>query len=153
MQADAIERQDSLAVEVRDHVKMFHFYFYSLQPFDDVNSRHLNAALNLSDSSAYQEYKNLQERGYYSQIISANISQDVLDYDSIQVDISQRPYHFRYYGKLRMSRSTSILTRSIITEGYIRDLGKMGISDKNPHGLLIEHFKVDDNRDLSLEKR
>jgi conjugative transposon TraK protein len=93
VEAEAIERHDSLAVEIRDHVKMFHYYFYSLQPDEEVNGRHLTAAMYLADSSAFQEYKNLQESGYYSRIISNNISQDVLDYDSISVDVTRVPYY------------------------------------------------------------
>lgn len=151
VEAQAIERHDSLAVEIRDHVKMFHYYFYTLQPDDVVNKRHLAAAMELADSTAFQEYRSLQESGYYSRIISNNISQEVTDVDSISVDVSHEPYYFKYYGKLRMERPTTILTRSIITEGYVRML--KGVSDKNPHGMLIEGWKISDNRDLSLEKR
>jgi conjugative transposon TraK protein len=150
MDALAVQRTDSLQVEIRDHVKMFHYYFYSLQPDDAVNKRHLTAALYLADNSARQEYNNLTESGYYSNIISANISQEVPEYDSIQVDVNRNPYVFRYYGKLRIIRATSILTRSLVTEGYIR---MTDISDNNPHGMLIERWKVDDNKDLLLEKR
>jgi len=150
MDAVGIERSDSLEVEIRDHVKMFHYYFYSLQPDDAVNKRHVTAALYLADNSAKQEYNNLAENGYYSNIISANISQEVEDYDSIQVDVNRVPYAFRYFGKIRITRATSILTRSLITEGIIRITD---ISDHNPHGMLIERWKVDENKDLELEKR
>ncbi|HVU97743.1 MAG TPA: conjugative transposon protein TraK [Puia sp.] len=150
MDAIATQRSDSLQVEIRDHVKMFHFYFYSLQPDEAVNKRHVTAALYLADNSARQEYNNLSENGYYTNIISANVSQEVLDYDSIQVDINHVPYSFRYFGKLRIIRATSVLTRSLITEGYVR---MTDISDHNPHGMLIERWKVDDNKDLTLEKR
>lgn len=150
LDAQAIERSDSLAVEIRDHVKMFHYFFYSLQPDEEVNKRHITAALYLADNSARQEYNNLLENGYYSNIISANVSQEVPDYDSIQVNISQQPYYFRYFGKLKIIRSTSILNRSLITEGYIRITD---ISDKNPHGFIIERWKILANSDLSIEKR
>ena len=150
MDAIAIERTDSLSVEIRDHVKMFHYYFYSLQPDDQVNKRHITASLYLADNSAAQAYRDLVEQGYYSNIISGNVSQEVLDYDSIQVNINHTPYYFKYFGKLRIVRTTSILTRSLITEGYIR---QTDISDRNPHGFLIENWKVLDNQDLSLEKR
>lgn len=150
MDALAVQRSDSLQVEIRDHVKMFHYYFYSLQPDDAVNKRHLTAALYLADNSARQEYSNLTESGYYSNIISANVSQEVPDYDSIQVDVSHAPYAFHYFGKLRIVRTTSVLTRSLVTEGYIR---MTDVSDHNPHGMLIERWKVDDNKDLQLEKR
>jgi conjugative transposon TraK protein len=151
MNAIAIDRKDSLSVELRDHVKMFHFYFYSLEPDEQIIKRHLIAALYLADNSAKQEYDNLTETGYYSNIISGNISQQVLDPDSVQVNTSQPPYYFRYYGKLRIVRETSILTRSLITEGAVRVLG--AVSDKNPHGFLIENWKVLENKDLSVELR
>ena len=151
VEAQAIERRDSLSVEIRDHVKMFHYYFYSLEPDDLANTRHIGQALYLADSSAFREHKSLIEQGYYSRILSNDIDQQVEDYDSITVDISHVPYYFKYYGKLRLSRPTSILTRSLVTEGYVRLLGT--VSDHNPHGMLIEGWKVDDNHDLTFEKR
>jgi conjugative transposon TraK protein len=150
LNATSVDRADSIGVEIRDHVKMFHFYFYSLQPDEEVNKKHTTAALYLADNSARQEFDNLTESGYYSQIISANVSQEVLDYDSIQVNLDHQPYYFRYFGKLKITRTTSILTRSLITEGYIR---MTTISTKNPHGMLIERWKVLENKDLILEKR
>jgi conjugative transposon TraK protein len=130
---------------------MFHFYFYSLEPDEQIIKRHLTAALYLADNSAKQEYDNLTETGYYSNIMSGNISQQVADPDSILVSTGQPPYYFRYYGKLRIVRETSILTRSLVTEGAVRQL--TSVSDKNPHGFLIENWKVLDNKDLSVEIR
>jgi len=152
LEAAGVERSDSMAVELRDHVKMFHYYFYTLQPDDAANKRHIIAALYLADNAARQEYNNLLESGYYNNLISANINQEVSDYDSIQVDLNRTPYYFRYYGKLRIIRTTSILTRSLVTEGYIRVMPG-AISDHNPHGMLIERWKVIENKDVNLEKR
>jgi len=151
LDAVAVNRRDSLAVEIRDHVKMFHYYFYSLAPNEQVNTRNLTAAMYLADSTAFMEYRNLQEKGYYSEIIAGNITQEVLPYDSIQVDVSRAPYHFRYYGKLQDARPTSVLTKSIVTEGYVRITDD--ISDKNPHGFQIQDWKIIDSRDLKLEKK
>jgi conjugative transposon TraK protein len=150
MDALAVDRADSLAVEIRDHVKMFHYYFYTLQPDEEVNRKHLTSALYLADNSARQEFENLTENGYYFSIISGNISQQVQDYDSITVDINQYPYFFKYFGKLKIIRPTSITIRSLITQGYIRTTE---ISSRNPHGFLIEGWKVLDNLDLTVEKR
>ena len=157
LDAMAIDRVDSLSVEIRDHVKMFHYYFYSLQPDEEINKKHMLSALYLADNSARQEYNNLQENGYYSGVISANITQLVPDYDSIQIDITHQPIRFKYFGKLKLIRSTSILTRSLITEGYIRTTINnrpiQAISDHNPHGFIIEGWKVLENQDLTSEKR
>jgi conjugative transposon TraK protein len=151
MDAYAINRSDSIVVEIRDHVKTFHYDFYSLQPDETVNRKHLIAALYLADNSVQQEYDSLTYKGYYSGIVSDNIIQEVLDYDSISVDLNQAPYHFIYYGKIKMTRDASIVTRSLITEGYIRVLPT--VSDHNPHGFLIERWKVLENRGLSIEKK
>jgi conjugative transposon TraK protein len=150
MDALATDRREKLPVEIRDHVKMFHFYFYSLEPDNEVIRAHTTKALYLADAAAKTEYDNLNETGYYANIQSGNISQQVEEPDSIQVNIDQLPYYFRYYGKLKIIRATTITTRSLITEGYIRTTTA---SDNNPHGLLIERWKIIENKDINTQKR
>ena len=150
MDALATDRREKLPVEIRDHVKMFHFYFYSLEPDNEVIKAHTTKALYLADATAKTEYDNLNETGYYSGVQSGNISQQVEEPDSIQVNIDQQPYYFRYYGKLKIIRPTTITTRSLVTEGYIRTTTA---SDNNPHGFLIERWKILDNHDINLQKR
>ncbi len=150
MDALATDRREKLPVEIRDHVKMFHYYFYSLEPDIEVINAHTTKALYLADATAKTEYDNLNETGYYSGLQSGNISQQVEEPDSIQVNVDQQPYYFRYYGKLKIIRATTITTRSLVTEGYIRTTTA---SDNNPHGLLIERWKILDNHDLNLQKR
>ena len=104
----------------------------------------------LADETAKTEYDNLHENNYYGNIISGNISQTI-EPDSVVVNISTVPYYFKYFGKLKIIRSTTITTRSLITEGYIRSL--QTTSDNNPHGLLIERWRVLENKDLTIEKR
>ncbi|MBS1598454.1 MAG: conjugative transposon protein TraK [Bacteroidetes bacterium] len=150
LEAVAIDRSDSLAVEIRDHVKMFHYYFFSLEPDEEVIKRNMTKALYLADGSAKKVFDDLTEAGYYTNLISGNVSQKVEDYDSIAVDIARLPYSFKFFGKLKIVRSTSVVTRSIISEGIIR-VGK--ISDKNPHGFLIERWAILENKDLKIENR
>ena len=150
MDALATDRREKLPVEIRDHVKMFHFYFYSLEPDNEVIKAHTTKALYLADATAKTEYDNLNETGYYSGVQSGNISQQVEEPDSIQVNIDLQPYYFRYYGKLKIIRPTTITTRSLVTEGFIRTTTA---SDNNPHGFLIERWKILDNHDINLQKR
>lgn len=150
MEALATDRTEKLPVEIRDHVKMFHFYFYSLEPDEKVIKAHITKALYLADGTAKAEYDDLNETGYYSGLESGNISQQVEEPDSIQVNIDQLPYYFKYSGKLKIIRATTITTRSLVTEGYIRTTTA---SDNNPHGLLIENWKILANKDLTIEKR
>src|SRR5215831_3423477 len=114
LEAYASERKDNIPVEARDHVKMFHYYFFTLDPDEKVIQTNIGKALYLADGSAKQQYDNLKENSYYANIISGNISQELLA-DSILISIAQYPYYFKYTGKQRIIRPTSIVTRSLMT--------------------------------------
>lgn len=144
LEAFAAERKDNIPVEARDHVKMFHHYFFSLDPDEKVIHDHISRALNLADGSAKAKYDDLKEDRYYAGIISGNISQRVL-MDSIVVDMDQYPYYFKYYGKEKIIRSSTVVIRSLVTEGYLRSVAR---SDHNPHGFLIEGWRVLENNNL-----
>jgi conjugative transposon TraK protein len=149
LQAFAAERKDNVPVEARDHIKMFHHYFFTLDPDDKVIQTNIAKALYLADASAKEQYDNLKENSYYSNIISGNISQQI-EADSIVVDVNQYPFYFRYYGKEKIIRPASIVTRSLITEGYLRNVSR---SDNNPHGFLIEKWKTLENKDIKTMAR
>ena len=145
----AADRKDNLSVEARNHVKTFHQYFFSLDPDEKVIQANLVKALYLADASAKRAYDNLKENGYYSNIISGNISQQI-SIDSVQVDTNQHPYYFRCYATQSIIRTTSLVLRSLLTEGYLRSVNR---SDNNPHGFLIERWTILDNRDIKSENR
>lgn len=149
LEAWSAERKDNIPVEGRDHVRMFHHHFFTLDPDDKVIQANIMRALYLADASAKRQYDNLKENRYYSNIISGNISQEIA-IDSIQVDIDQYPFYFRCYAQQKLIRTTSIVTRSLITEGYLRNVSR---SDNNPHGFLIEKWNTLENRDLKTENR
>ena len=101
----------------------------------------------LSDGSAKTAYDNLKESGYYSNLISGNISQSIA-IDSIQVNIDSYPFYWRCYATETITRTTSMLIRSLLTEGYLREVAR---SDNNPHGFLIERWNTLENRDIKTE--
>lgn len=149
LEAFSAERKDNVPVEARDHIKMFHYYFFSLDPDDKVIADHIGQALYMADRSAKKQFDNLTESGYFSGLISGNISQEVA-MDSITLNMTAYPYYFRYYGKQQIIRPSAILHRSLITEGYLRNVSR---SDANPHGFLIERWQIIDNRDLDIKNR
>lgn len=149
LQALSSERKDNIEVEARDHIKMFHYYFFNLDPDDKVIDANLRAALYLADNSAQKQYEDLKENGYYSSVISGNVSQQMV-MDSVQVDLRSYPYYFKYFGTEKIIRPTAIVTRSLMTEGYLRNVTR---SDNNAHGFLIERWRILDNHDINLEKR
>lgn len=149
LEAYAADRKDNVPVEARDHVKMFHHYFFTMDPDDKVINGNINKALYLADGTAKQQYDNLKENGYYTNLISGNISQEIQS-DTITINIDSYPYYFRYKGQQKIIRPTTIVTRSLMTEGYLRNVSR---SDNNSHGFLIEKWKTLENKDLKIENR
>lgn len=149
LEAYASERKDNVPVEARDHVKTFHKFFFTLDPDDKVIKTNITKALYLADDSAKRIYDDLKENGFYSGIISGNISQTII-IDSVSVDTRDYPYRFKCFARQHIIRTTSIAKRNLITEGSLRNVSR---SDNNPHGFLIERFNTIENRDLAVENR
>lgn len=145
----AASRKENIGVEVRDHVKRFHELFFSLDPDEKAIATTIKKALYLSDGSAKKQYDDLVETGYIAGIISGNVSQQIV-IDSVQVVTTAEPFVFRCYATLHIIRSTSIVTRNLITQGYLRSVAR---SDNNPHGLLIEKWETIENKDIKMEER
>ena len=149
LEAYAAERKDNIPVEATDHVKMFHHFFFTLDPDDKVIQANIAKALYLADASAKQQYDNLRENGYYSNLISGNISQE-MQMDSITINTNVYPFYFRYQGKQRIIRPMTIVTRNLVTEGFLRNVSR---SDNNSHGFLIEKWRTLENKDIKTEQR
>ena len=149
IEAFSAERKDNIPVEARDHIKMFHHYFFSLDPDEKVIESHIRQALNLADGSVRAVYDDLKEKRFYAGVISGNISQ-VLQMDSVVFSMDTQPFYFKYYGKIKIIRSSAIVIRSVVTEGYLRSVAR---SDHNPHGFLIERWRVLENKDLKTLRR
>jgi conjugative transposon TraK protein len=118
-----------------------------MDPDEKVIQANITRALYLADRSAKEQYDNLKENSYYANIISGNISQELI-IDSIRVNIEMNPYYFLLYGKQKIIRPSSVVLRNLVTEGYLRNVSR---SDNNPHGFLIEKWKILQNRDLKIE--
>jgi len=149
LEAFAGDRRENIPVEARDHVKMFHQYFFSLDPDDKVIQANITRALYLADGSAKRVYESLKENNYYTGIISGNVSQEI-NVDSVSLNMNSYPYYFRCYATEKITRPSNITTRSLITEGFLRNVSR---SDNNPHGFLIEKWNTIENKDLKTENR
>ena len=149
LEAFAGDRKENIPVEARDHVKTFHEYFFTMDPDDKVIQTNLTKALYLADGSARRVYESLKENNYYTGIISGNISQEI-SVDSVLVNTAAYPYYFRCYATERITRPSSVTKRSLLTEGYLRNVSR---SDNNPHGFLIEKWNTIENKDLKTENR
>lgn len=149
LEANSSDRKDNIQVEAKDHIKTFHEFFFTLDPDEKVIQENITKALYLADGSAKREYDNLKENGYYTNVIAGNISQKI-QVDSVSINITDYPYYFRCYATQNIIRATSTVSRSLITEGFLRNVSR---SDNNPHGFLIERWSTIENRDLKIQNR
>jgi conjugative transposon TraK protein len=147
LEAIAQDRRDNIPVELRDHIKVFHEAFFNLDPDEKQIQATISKALYLADGTAKTAYDNLREAGYYNNLVSGNISQQVT-VDSIRLDMNSYPYAFTCFATERLVRSTSTTTRSLVTQGYARNVSR---SDNNPHGFLIERWETISNQDEQVK--
>jgi conjugative transposon TraK protein len=146
MEAMAGNRKDNITIEAQDHVRTFHELFFRLEPDEKSNVKHLRKALYLIDNSGKEAYKNFTESNYYANIVSNNINQK-LDVDSVLIDLSKYPYHFKCFATEKIERTSSTVTRNMITEGELRTVPR---SESNPHGFLIQRWVTLENKDLQV---
>jgi len=142
LQASQADVEMNRPAEFRADVDLFHSLFFSLTPDDKFIEYQMKKAMYLVDQSGAQQYDNLKENGYFNSILSSS-SVITLQTDSIALDMPRR--YFRYYGKLKIDRRSSTVVRSLVTEGYLKDIPR---SDNNPHGVLIINWKTLENKDL-----
>ncbi|HKG07288.1 MAG TPA: conjugative transposon protein TraK [Pedobacter sp.] len=136
------DMQMNRPAEYRAHIDLFHSIFFSLTPDDKYIQYQMKKAMYLIDESGIQQLNNLKERGYFNSILSSS-SVLTLETDSIVLDVPRK--YFRFFGKLKIDRRSATLIRSLVTEGYLKDIPR---SDNNPHGLLITGWKTLENKDL-----
>lgn len=142
LQATQSDMQANRPVEYRADIDLFHSLFFSLTPDDKYIDYQLKKAMYLVDESGVEQYNDLKENGFFNSILSSS-SVLTLQTDSIHLDMSR--HYFRYYGHLKIDRRSSTVVRSLITEGYLKDIPR---SDNNPHGVLICNWKTLENKDL-----
>ncbi|WP_324680832.1 conjugative transposon protein TraK [Hymenobacter sp. GOD-10R] len=149
MTASAHNVKENRPVEAQDHVKRFHEFFFTLDPDAKAIEYNVSQSLYLADASARREYENLKESGYYNDLIQANISQHI-QVDSVAIQPNGDAYYAKCYAHEQIIRATTVTTRDLVSECYLRDVSR---SANNPHGFLIERWRVIQNQDLSTEQR
>ena len=136
-------------VEAREHVRRFHELFFTVAPDKNAIESNVKRAFNLADQSAFDYYKDLQEKGYYNRIISGNIQQRI-EVDSVVADFNNYPYAVKTYARQFIIRSSNLTIRSLITNCSLVNSVR---SDSNPQGFTIEKFNVVENKDVETVER
>ena len=146
LQSDGMATKD---LEIIDHVTRFHELFFNMAPNANAIIQNVNRALVLSDKSVYDYYSDLSEQGFYTRLVRANITQQMV-VDSVTVDINTYPYTARCYAHQYMIRESNITTYEFESTCQLMEISR---SKDNPHGLMIEKFVVARNESLGTKKR
>lgn len=136
-------------LEIEDHVRRFHELMFNLAPSTESQKRNLEQALHMADRSAYDWWRDQSEAGFYSRLVSANISQEI-QIDSVQFSMQTYPYPARLFGKVYLTRESNITAYDFVSECRLSDVPR---SRSNPHGLMIEKFAIRRYESLGTRKR
>ena len=138
---------ETLDVEAKSHVELFHHLFFTLAPDDKYINYTMEKAMYLVDESGLAQYNTLKERGLFSNIIGTSSVFSIFC-DSIKLD--KEKMEFTYYGRQRIERRTTVLYREIVTTGGLKRVPR---TENNPHGLLIENWRTILNKDIEQRKK
>lgn len=141
--------EENRIAEAKSHVRRFHEYFFTVSPEKTAIEYNINKALFLADNMAADYYIKLKEDGFYERIISAGILCEIV-VDSVRIDDTTYPYKAYTYGKTSIIRSSSIMYRNLKTECQLLNSTR---TENNPHGFMIEKWRVLDNSDIKEVKR
>jgi conjugative transposon TraK protein len=147
LMARQTEQEITVDVEAKAHINLFHMLFFTLAPDDKFINYNLERAMYLCDESGLAQRNTLQEKGFYSSIISASAMFSIIT-DSIQFD--KKSMKFVYYGRQRIERRTTILYRELVTEGKIVRTQR---TENNPHGMIITGYRTIRNKDLESRNK
>lgn len=139
--------EETLDVEAKSHIDMFHHYFFTLAPDDKYIKYTMEKAMYLVDETGLAQYNALKEKGLYSNIMGTSAVFSIFC-DSIRFD--DKSMEFTYYGRQRIERRTSILTRELVTAGVLKRVPR---TENNPHGLLITNWRTLLNKDIEQKDK
>ena len=133
---------ETLEVEAKSHIEMFHHYFFTLAPDDKYIKYTMEKAMYLIDETGLAQYNALKEKGFYGNIMGTSA---VFSIFCDSISFNKDNMSFTYYGRQRIERRTSILMRELVTEGFVKRVPR---TENNPHGLLIVNWRTILNKDI-----
>lgn len=139
--------EETLDVEARSHIEMFHHFFFTLAPDDKYIKYTMEKAMYLVDETGLAQYNTLKEKGFYSNIMGSSAVFSIFC-DSIKIDMDKM--EFEYYGRQRIERRSNILMRELVTAGNLKRVPR---TDNNPHGLLITNWRTLLNKDIEQKNK
>ena len=139
--------EETLDVEAKSHVEMFHHYFFTLAPDDKYIRYTMEKAMYLVDETGLAQYNTLKEKGFYSNILGTSA---VFSIFCDSITFNKEKMEFTYYGRQRIERRSNILMRELVTAGQLKRVPR---TENNPHGLLIVNWRTLLNKDIEQKTK
>ena len=122
---------ETLDVEAKSHVELFHHLFFTLAPDDKYINYTMEKAMYLVDETGLAQYNALKEKGFYNNIMGTSAVFSIFC-DSIKFDKQQ------------------MTLRKLVTAGELKRVPR---TENNPHGLLITNWRTLLNQDLEQKQK
>ena len=139
--------EETTEIEATSHVQMFHHYSFPLAPDDKYIKYTMDKAMYLVDETGLAQYNALKEKGFYNNIMGTSA---VFSIFCDSINFNKEKMEFTYYGRQRIERRTSILTRELVTAGQLKRVPR---TENNPHGLLITNWRTLLNKDIEQKTK
>lgn len=138
-------------IEAIGHIERFHELYFNLDPDEKLINENMSKAMYLVDESGIFQYEHQKNKNYFRQLISENISQRISLTKPIELDTIGNRVKFRLEAHQYLTRSTSIVKRLLITEGFLRD--QVARTENNRYGFIVEGWNIVENIDVEVVKK
>lgn len=149
MLALAQEQNANRPAEAKDHVKTFLRLFFNQEPDEKAIDANMKQAAYLGDESITRHYFDLREKGFFTKLLQGNTIQKIV-IDSVAIDMNKSPYYCSINARILLVRATNITFRKLEANCHLIDATR---TDNNPHGFVIERFRVTNNSDIETINR
>ncbi|GMN08427.1 hypothetical protein MTsPCn5_38160 [Croceitalea sp. MTPC5] len=144
-----VQQKENLEVEALEHLRLFHNYFYDLDPANFENN--IEKALWLGDSSVDNVYRQKKADGVFNRLMQYSLVQKVISIES-EIDLAKEPYAFSTKTVFQINRGTMTDTYEMVTTGALIHLENRHFP-KNTHGLLITNYFENTLKKIDYENR
>jgi conjugative transposon TraK protein len=141
--------RENRPAEAKHHIKRLHELFFTVSPDPKSIQRNMERAYYYGDASIKKLYDAYAEKQFFNDMITANAVQEI-SIDSVKLNMRDYPFHVNCFASLTIKRATTTTTRSLITECSMIEVNR---SDNNPHGLMVQDWRVLENKDIKTENK
>lgn len=141
--------KENRPAEAKHHIKRLHELFFTVSPDPKSIQRNVERAYYYGDESIKKLYDAYSEKQFFNDMITANAIQEI-SVDSVNVNMNDYPFRANCFATLTIKRATTTTTRNLITECSMVEVNR---SDNNPHGLMIQDWRVLENKDIKTENK